>query len=82
MGTPELAAKSAPRCPLVRRGKPPFFSARATLMLAALVFKDNVIYSIQSGKTGFEKAHGVPLFEYLEKHPGRITSPGCALSAD
>ena len=30
---------------------------------------DQTVYSIQTGKTGFEKAHGMPLFDYLAKHP-------------
>ena len=29
---------------------------------------DHLIYSIQTGKTGFEKAHTMPLFEYLAQH--------------
>jgi len=28
-----------------------------------------VVYSIQTGKTGFEKAQGMPLFDYLARHP-------------
>jgi hypothetical protein len=30
---------------------------------------DNLIYSLQTGKPGFEKAHGVPFFDYLAAHP-------------
>jgi hypothetical protein len=30
---------------------------------------EHLVYSIQTGKTGFEKAHGMPLFEYLAQHP-------------
>ena len=30
---------------------------------------DQVVYSIQTGKTGFEKAQGMPLFDYLARHP-------------
>ncbi len=30
---------------------------------------DHIVYSIQTGKTGFEKAHGIPLFDYLALHP-------------
>ena len=26
-------------------------------------------YSVQTGKPGFDKAHGVPFFEYLARHP-------------
>ncbi len=30
---------------------------------------DHLVYSVQSGKTGFEKAQGMPLFDYLARHP-------------
>jgi len=30
---------------------------------------DHTVYSIQTGKTGFEKAQGMPLFKYLAQHP-------------
>jgi hypothetical protein len=30
---------------------------------------DHLLYSVQTGKTGFEKAFGMPLFEWLENHP-------------
>ena len=30
---------------------------------------DNLVYSVQTGKTGFEKAHGVSFFDYLAQHP-------------
>jgi hypothetical protein len=29
---------------------------------------DNIIHSLQTGSTGFEKAHGMPLFDYLAQH--------------
>ena len=29
---------------------------------------DQMVYSIQTGKAGFEKAHGMPLFDYLAQH--------------
>jgi O-methyltransferase domain/Dimerisation domain len=29
----------------------------------------HMIHSVRTGKTGFEKAHGVPLFDYLAQHP-------------
>jgi hypothetical protein len=48
-------------------------SARSTLMLAGSPWWqsgwDNMIYSVQTGKTGFEKAHGVSVFDYLAQHP-------------
>ena len=30
---------------------------------------DHLLYSVQSGKTGFEKAFGMPLFDWLGAHP-------------
>ena len=30
---------------------------------------DHLVYSVQTGKTGFEKAQGMPLFYYLGQHP-------------
>ena len=30
---------------------------------------DHLVYSVQTGKTGFEKAQGMPLFDYLAQHP-------------
>jgi len=30
---------------------------------------DHLVYSVQTGKTGFEKAQGMPLFDYLAGHP-------------
>ena len=30
---------------------------------------DHMVYSVQTGKTGFEKAHGVSFFDYLAQHP-------------
>ena len=48
-------------------------SARATLLTFGSRWLqrswDNLTYSIQTGKTGFEKAHTTPLFEYLAQHP-------------
>ena len=44
----------------------------ATLVLAGeLVTQalDHALYSVQTGKTGFEKAFGVPLFDWLGSHP-------------
>ena len=48
-------------------------SARATLMaFCAPAFWhswEEITYSLETGKTGFEKACGMPLFEYLAQHP-------------
>jgi hypothetical protein len=30
---------------------------------------DHLVYSVQTGKTGFEKAQGMPLFDYFARHP-------------
>jgi hypothetical protein len=48
-------------------------SARATLItLAGPLFWrawEEILYSLETGKTGFEKAFGMPVFDYLAKHP-------------
>jgi len=46
--------------------------AEQVLTLAGEIFTrslDNLLYSVQSGKTGFEKAFGVPFFDWLARHP-------------
>jgi hypothetical protein len=30
---------------------------------------DNITHSLETGETGFEKARGMPMFEYLARHP-------------
>jgi hypothetical protein len=48
-------------------------SARATLIAfcgpAFWHSWEEILYSLETGKTGFEKAYGMPLFEYLSQHP-------------
>jgi hypothetical protein len=48
-------------------------SARATLMAfcgpALWHSWEEIVYSLETGKTGFERACGMPLFEYLAQHP-------------
>jgi len=48
-------------------------SARSTvLMLTGDLFyraMDNLLFSVQTGKTGFEQAFGMPFFDWLENHP-------------
>jgi hypothetical protein len=48
-------------------------SARSSLLFSGSPWSqsgwDNVIYSIETGNTGFEKAQGVSLFDYLAEHP-------------
>lgn len=42
------------------------------LMLTGDLFcraMDNLLYSVKTGKAGFEKAYGVPFFDWLENHP-------------
>jgi hypothetical protein len=47
-------------------------SARSTLIfIGSPAFQggwDNLVYSVQTGNTGFEKAHGASLFDYLAQH--------------
>jgi O-methyltransferase domain/Dimerisation domain len=55
----------------LRKGAPG--SAHATVLtLAGPTFYrawEGVLYSFQTGKTAFEKAFGMPAFDYLAKHP-------------
>ena len=48
-------------------------SARSSVLISASPWAqsgwDNMLYSVQTGKTGFEKAHGVLFFDYLAQHP-------------
>ncbi len=48
-------------------------SARATLISfcgpAFWHSWEEIIYSLETGKTGFEKAFGMPIFDYLAQHP-------------
>jgi hypothetical protein len=47
-------------------------SARATLLAFGGTFWhgwEEILYSLETGKTGFHKAFGMPLFEYLGQHP-------------
>jgi hypothetical protein len=48
-------------------------SARATVLYLGNPLSqstwDHMVYSIQTGKTGFENAHGMPFFDYLAQHP-------------
>lgn len=48
-------------------------SARSTLLAfcgpAMWRSWEEIVYSLQTGKPGFEKAHGVPFFDYLAGHP-------------
>ena len=48
-------------------------SARSTLLAFGSPWAqsgwDHLVYSVQTGKTGFEKAQGMPLFDYFARHP-------------
>ena len=48
-------------------------SARATLLMTGSSWVGsgfaNLLHSLQTGRTGFEKAFGVPFFDYLAQHP-------------
>lgn len=48
-------------------------SARSSLLVFGSAWQrsawDNMEYSVQTGEPGFDKAHGVPFFEYLADHP-------------
>ena len=47
-------------------------SARSTLIAFGGTFWhgwEEILYSLETGNTGFDKAHGMPLFEYLRQHP-------------
>jgi hypothetical protein len=48
-------------------------SARASLLTVGSQWFDgsfdNIVHSIQTGETGFQKAQGMPVFEYLAQHP-------------
>ena len=45
--------------------------ATALIMGGEMVARslDNMLYSVQTGKTGFQKSFGVPLFDWLGGHP-------------
>ena len=47
-------------------------SARSTLIAFGGSFWhgwEEILYSLETGNPGFDKAHGMPLFEYLRQHP-------------
>ena len=52
-------------------------SVRASVLtLAGEIFTramDHLLYSVQTGKTGSEKALGVPLFDWLASHPAQAS---------
>ena len=48
-------------------------SARSTLLMTGSSWVGsgfaNLLHSLQTGRTGFEKAQGMPFFDYLAQHP-------------
>lgn len=47
-------------------------SQRSMAILTGDIFHQawgELLYSVQTGKTAFEKLHGMPIFDYLSKHP-------------
>lgn len=48
-------------------------SARSTLLAfhAPALWRswEEIVYSLETGKTGFEKVNGMPMFDYLAEHP-------------
>ncbi|MGB6198156.1 MAG: methyltransferase [Candidatus Acidiferrales bacterium] len=52
-------------------------SARATILTLAgghqMRAADELLFSVQTGKTGFEKAFGMPVFDWLAKHPDQAS---------
>ena len=57
-------------------------SARATLMAfcgPAFWRGWEIVYSLETGKTGFERAHGMPFFGYLAQHPEEASDFSAAM---
>jgi hypothetical protein len=52
-------------------------SARATILTLASDYVsqawDHLSYSVQTGKPGFDKAHGKPIFDWLAAHPAEAS---------
>jgi hypothetical protein len=48
-------------------------AARATLLTLGSAWLErgfeNIVHSVETGQTGIEKAHGMPVFDYLAQHP-------------
>ena len=55
----------------LKTGSPGSVRASVLIMAGDLCTKsmDHLLYSVQTGKTGFEKAFSMPLFEWLASHP-------------
>jgi O-methyltransferase/methyltransferase family protein len=69
------------RFALTRLGEPlqtgsPDSIRSSVLTLAGEIVRnplDHLLYSVQTGKTGFEKAFGVPFFDWLASHPAEAS---------
>src|SRR5665213_3063571 len=55
----------------LRSDVPGSFRATVLMLTGDLLTRsmDNLLYSVQTGKTGFERAFGIPFFDWLEGHP-------------
>jgi hypothetical protein len=55
----------------LRSGTPGSVRVAVMMITSDLVTRswDNLLYSVQTGKTGFEKAFGMPIFDWLANHP-------------
>jgi len=63
----------APLGAVLKSGTP---SHAAALTLGGEMFTrsfDNLLYSAQTGKPGFERAFGMPIFDWLAAHPTQAT---------
>lgn len=53
-------------------------SARAAILTVASDWWvrgfGHLLYSVETGKSGFEKSLGMPLFDWLEKHPAEAST--------
>lgn len=55
----------------LKTGAPGFARASILTLAGAPVSAawENLLYSVRTGKTGFEQAHGKPIFQWLAEHP-------------
>jgi hypothetical protein len=59
----------------LRRGTPGSVRASVLTLAGEICTRalDHLLYSVQTGKTGFEKAFGLPLFDWLASHPAEAS---------
>jgi hypothetical protein len=55
----------------LRTDLPGSFRATVLMLTGDLLSRsmDNLLYSVQTGKTGFDRAFGMPFFDWLQAHP-------------